>query len=1002
MSVWTSARYIDDAWQFVARFLDEKTATGLASTLFLDRHTDGTGRLEPHIPPGQLCNLMSRGKLTYAMLKTPGRTRHSQALAKVLKDCDVMYHGLVAVNRLTVLLDRACNVSMPLAKNYSDFIRLTALADGAAGQLTPHDVKERSDCALIALETVMEARRRATVDLVKVMAFSYRAKVRSSMNGDKILFTKTFRIGEHKYECKLMPGAVFLIHAGRTYFLRNQDVDAIKSSLLGFGIYRYALLMHGKPGSGLNYTLRLKGDQILDLMHVAMISAKPSLQNRIVQAWDMAYHRQFADTCKDVSPVASDTQAQKWLDKKGEDVVSWKKIQTVVADLQPVEQKELLTIHRCLPVPDFDYFSHMEKQIVMYEEAKLPEEFKESHLDEIMVVYEYYLFVAYKERHGVWPGVPKNAVADREEYAHWPLSYGGVFTPEKVLEIDADGTFQYVQHTTDYLDLMKDSAICPDSVDEKMTPLEYYKINKLQRSQLLRVLGADELLNMSDWYTRMREMFWETRTDDKPEAKKPAGRWFFIMGAYVRLFQSEYEANVTPYIDELSQIAIGKAHTERITTHNRLGHPPSHAEGRNPLFISFDLAKWSPRLTTLFHKKIDAIWARLFGMPHLNEMYRAYEDGKMHYFKKNIHHSWAKMGRDFEGIAGKRLTVFHLAVMHAAVIRLKDAGLNTGHAHFTVYIDDGLLRLEKDGPWDTKTVEAVRRIIDQVYRESGLVLSWDKTYIHTAWNVFLNDEYFYSTKTPLSLRAFLKLTDRTEVAAPSLLQEIAFLQSRSAGSLVNDAFVYAVSNLFHYFLGGVLEKYNSQAVSLTGALWVFVPVSLGGLGVPSSLNLAGSVAGRAHIDGLGNLKRIAQRFRELAPAINRVINVSMKPMTTTLAITAPWTIRREGPTLVENRLGRAVERALRRQKDLPGLNRLLQEVGGSPTDAEEQLEAFSGTVSLTGLYLVGKTSRRNVFSQIASKILRSTSALTLVGKRQFARVVVGLRLNAQEVLRTWG
>lgn len=1001
MSVWKTCRYLDDTWQFFARFVNSNDAVGTDMLRLLERKTKGSYKHEPHVNRGVISDLIKLENLTYKQLKAPGRVKNYIAITNTLSKFREkrLVYGIEAVYRTTYLLNKQAKIGKPLAEDFENLYRDLYLYNGAVSQLTRQDVELTLNRNVNLIRDYVEPRTQKALDLIKLISKSNKSASRSKALHDTELHKIETNIFGFQCECHMFPGALMLERYDEVIILTNHDVDDIKSILAGVGTYLYSMGSYSLPNGDINQKTLSKAVEVSEyvLKRGSLMPARGL--NLLVRACDVAYHLDSAQYASGVSEQAYNMQQEKWRDENLDKILDLEHYLSLCRNDDLLLRKELLSFHRCLPSPEYDYISHMDAQMEMYEKASLPAEFNPNMLNNLMVLYEYYMFIGYKAKHGMYPGVVKDEHREDPTLMRWPHAVIGGFTPETVLKIDASGEFAWKDHFEDYLDLLKDKAICPSNIDEINTAKQFREIDKLKRSQVMDMLGRNNLVNMEDLRNNMENVMWSCKVDDKSEAKKPGGRMFFLMGSEARLLGSEYEANVDNYLSGISQITIGKSREDKIRSLNHLAAPPLPSSNLDALFVSFDLSKWSPRLPVDFHVAIDTLLARLFGKPHLEKMHYALTRGTMTYIKNGILHRCDKPGRDFEGLAGKRLTLLHLCVMHYAVVNVED--IYTGRPRFQTYIDDGLLRLDKKGGWNAELVKEVMDRLDRAYRQCGFVLSLDKTYFDRVWNVYLNDEMLYSTKIPMTMKALLKLNDRCEQTAPSYLDEISFLDGRASGAYMSGGLIYPVAGMFLYQIANKYRGKSNGRIPRKVAIWHYVPVAFGGVGIRGTIHMCGSVSGITVSDQTFNMKAIVYRYPGLRDEVNKIFNTKIRPMSAIEQLRAPWSVRRTEATLVQNRMQRYVEEALQNYNSLPGLNVLVNSVRGGDSFNYMQPVAGENRVSLTLNALVYATSKASVFSNIAAKIIRGTSALSIVGIRRTMRCIYANHKNFEDVVKTW-
>jgi len=290
-----------------------------------------------------------------------------------------------------------------------------------------------------------------------------------------------------------------------------------------------------------------------------------------------------------------------------------------------------------------------------------------------------------------------------------------------------------------------------------------------------------------------------------------------------------------------------------------------------------------------------------------------------------------------------------------------------------------------------------------VYGAAGLQISWDKTYLDTSWSVFLNDVRFYGTAQYAGVRAFLKMNDRTDVPVPSIMDDVSLLESRARGALFSGCHLYAVIIFLAFLLSDVLHKWSpvGKVIGATQALWAYVPIALGGLGVSNPLILTGSFTGKPLSDGIGNLKRIVIRYPNLKADINHVINQKISTKDYSSALAAPFTVRREESVLVGGYLSRCVTNGLQKLKGTAGFINLIKIASVAHSETGHLYDALPQTINLHMLSMLYKVTPLAALQSIANKFLKANSMRWVVGARSLIRVAYAQLKNAGVVLAKW-
>lgn len=233
-----------------------------------------------------------------------------------------------------------------------------------------------------------------------------------------------------------------------------------------------------------------------------------------------------------------------------------------------------------------------------------------------------------------------------------------------------------------------------------------------------------------------------------------------------------FPENIHAYAQYAPGYMAGKSYNDTIKLTNHIYEPQTILMTTMPLYLSFDIQKWSPGMPIAVHQFLDNMYADVFGVPSLNEASRIFTDGDMHYIKENVHFTAEKPSRDFEGFAGKKLTMWHIGVMGYAVNRLRALKLIEGHGRFASLIDDGLLRVDVDATDFKGTVKDILQVVEEVYNMWGLELSWDKTFVSSYFSIFLHNIRWQKVVVNAGSRVLGKITNRAEVPVPCVVSDL--------------------------------------------------------------------------------------------------------------------------------------------------------------------------------------------------------------------------------------
>jgi len=662
-----------------------------------------------------------------------------------------------------------------------------------------------------------------------------------------------------------------------------------------------------------------------------------------------------------------------------------------------------------LPQPDFDYFGAAARQMEKYSKpAPYGNEVADADtgtFEHLMLYYRHTLIRAYHNKKGVCPGVCPLRRNMPEWAQQYPLISPARIPFLEVGQINLEGAIDYVHHGGAVIDFLKDKGMAPADLDVIGSEAAYAKVPIEEKNFLLWSVTGGAGFDITAARGALDTMHYDVKADDKPEAKKPFGRWFFSAHGDIRLVQSEYEHNVSELAKYAPGVIAGRSIKETREKMNDITKVDSAAlmGTRRILLLSFDLDAFSPSYPGDVHRATDAINAEVFGVPSLARAHDIHARGNVHYIKNAVHHVMPKPDRDFEGLSGKKNTLYHSAVMGYAVSRLRALNLIDRAGKFADLIDDGLLRLDLTPAQYATNIPRILQVIEKVYNLAGFHISWDKTLVSGHLSVFLNDIRYDGTLISPGLRAFLKVTHRDEAIAPSLLSELATLEATCRGAISANSFVNATYGLYVYGVTDLFRRWGAAAFKPNSGLAVvaFAPSALGGFSCANMQSMMANVAGPALAEGLANLRSIATRFRTMHSTCNIIINQTMRPMSVEAQMRAATAIRREGRVMRTTRAQQAIADALLRKVPAPVLHRLLGGARQSFASMYQQVVIADARVAYEALRMLWQSSMDHALDTLAAKFMRSRTAMALVRPRVLFRAAIANKTEAVALFREW-
>jgi hypothetical protein len=795
----------------------------------------------------------------------------------------------------------------------------------------------------------------------------------------------------------------------KCYVLTRNDIDRIDKVVMGLAWMGYYLAEYAVDTPEINRKMTETFMQIKEIVRDSFSRVNKFNADRVCRAFDVLLWTYVADKTSDINRDAYLRQKKKADDDKLGEIIPLDKIRDLVAGFKLREGIELLQLYKCLPQPDFDYFGAAHRQDELYRVDKPYGEDVENEetgpYEDLWKYYKFTLLKSYHKKHGVCPGVIRSELSLDGWRQSYPYVKPEVIPFREIDDIDMDFSFRYNAHGTDILDLVKDKAICPKNVDLVRTERDLAEKDVTQKNYLMDVLSRPIPIDVQDLLRHHDNLPNDVKAEDKPEAKKPNGRWFFEASTERRLVHSEYETSVAEYGKHTVGCMMGKSTRDKITTMNYICAPDRSlgVAGYKPLLVSFDLEKFSPAMKRETHERRDKIYAGLFGQEHLNHAADVYTKGKVHYIKKNVHHSFEKHGRDFEGFSCKSNTVYHCAVMGYSIRRLRELGLVRHAGRFGGFVDDGILRLEVPIQGYDDKVKNILRVLEQIYAMANLYISWDKTYVSSYFSVFLNEFNYGGTPITPGVRSFLKISNRGENMCPSFLDDQGMLDSTVRGAIAAGCPTHLATVCHAFNMMDLFKKWGKggEVLGTKLAIAAYAPVNLGGFSCSSVMNLSGSTSGPTLVEAIGNLRAIAVRYNKLVPQINAIVNQKMQALPGNSKVTAPMACKREGRTLKGTRAKAVIERKLLKMLNTPVIRSLIGDVDVRlDEDMIDQLVANARVPVEIGT-LVYTSSISHLVTQISGKFLRARTAFKLIAPRHFFRASLANMTEARTLIHEW-
>jgi len=782
------------------------------------------------------------------------------------------------------------------------------------------------------------------------------------------------------------------------YVVTSADFEKIEKYILGAATARvyaglYGMLNPDSRGDLVKATIAWQ-----DAAADRMLGLTKDEANVFCRAFDVAYFVNLAKVASDVSSRAHDHQKSKWHKEKLEQIIPLGKIFDCVSRLKPKEKLEVLQQYKLLPVADFDYFGMLYRQHELYKDRrKVANQFwLKPAFQDVLRYYKWMMVTGYFRRHGHCPGLCMPKGQDKPWHGDYPHVDPSKISPDDVEDIDFFGAFKYKMRGSDYLDLVKDKAICPPKVRELANSGDLNELPVKEKSQLVDMMCRNERLNTAELWRKFPQLDFDVKADDKPEAKKPNGRMFFELGSEARLCISEYEDSIADYARFIPGVTAGMSSGDLVETLNKCTSLLPDGFDDCSVFVSFDLEKWSPTFQAEAHREIDKIWANAFGKPELEEASRIFSVGKVHYLKGAIHHSFDKIGSEYEGHFARKGTVYHAAVMGMTVRKMRASGLLKRGGYFAALLDDGLLKVALPKASVARRIKALMHDLEIHYNSAGYFISWDKTFVSIRFAIFLNEVRVDGRSITPGMKSVIKISNRSDAICPNLLADIDYAGQSTRGAIASGATPYATYVVYLLNVCDAVRRWTKikDISDLRFALKAFLPGRFGGMGVASLGQMAGSLAGDALIEALGLLRVVGIRYPDLKDVIRGVLPTAVAPISIKNQLTNPLAVKSTARGLRSDRGSIAIERHLLGTNVIPYLAPYVIRVQENALSIDSFPSKIPSRFPFELRHKLYASSSYSMIANIVAKFQKSKSALVFVPYRALFRATLANKTEA--------
>lgn len=558
--------------------------------------------------------------------------------------------------------------------------------------------------------------------------------------------------------------------------------------------------------------------------------------------------------------------------------------------------------------------------------------------------------------------------------------------------------------------IWKDSSVGADTLDDGLSG-EFPDRKKNMKTRMLFDVDVPnpELLEVNAEH--VVEML------IKGEGHKDPARAIFSSNIRHRFRQSLLELAVERVARHHPSFFVGSG-PEEYERVERLITTPGNDPSLLPRYYSFDVSGWSAKMSRDIQLESRKIWSALYSselfVDNLSEM----ADAKI-YVNKSGYIGWYRnTGSNLEGFDGKHLTMVNVAMLAATVkvwrLEAVAEGLCTkaeaGKVRATLmsYIDDGMAKI--DFPATNGQAQATacfakfQEVALKVFSDASFTLDPPKCFPSDVFFVFLNEVYIAGRRILHGTRAASAICGdpmEEHLSFPECVDKVTN-GCRGVVKSGADATAAAVLQAFHLFFLAADWVKLGDPIALTR--WMVVPKAMGGLGVPTQLQISSTASGEPMAEGIMLLQLLANATGYDAQLLVELVTAEYESNAAESVLVAPLSIRIAEGYMPVSAMSVAVRKAVEDWADRGGeLSRIAMEyLRYADPDALKDYAAMvipaEGVVQEAYLNAAADSHPQKVFAQFTKSIESSRTLRNIVGFQAYSKIILD---NAGQAKASW-
>jgi hypothetical protein len=436
-------------------------------------------------------------------------------------------------------------------------------------------------------------------------------------------------------------------------------------------------------------------------------------------------------------------------------------------------------------------------------------------------------------------------------------------------------------------------------------------------------------------------------------------------------------------------------------------------------YYSFDVSGWSAKMSPEIQRASRAIWSKLYGTSLFVDNFNEMETAKIYVNKSGYIGWYENNGSNLEGFDGKHLTMVNVAMLAAAVKVWRAEAVADGmctaveaanvRATLMAYIDDGMARIDFPASGGQAQAEACfkkfQSVSQAVFLDASFKLDPPKCFPSDVFFVFLNEAYVAGRRVMHGTRAAAAICGDPmdeHLSFPECVDKVTNA-CRGVVKAGADATAAAVLQAFHlYYLAGDWIRIDDAVVF---ARWAVVPRAMGGLGVPTQLQMGSTASGEPFAEGICTLQRLAKSTTFDAQLLVELLTAEYADNTVESTLVAPMAVHVVEGYMPTAAMSVAVRRAIEDYRDRGGtLSPIATEYlrYADPVALREYAELIvpeGGIVQEVFLEAAAESHPQKVFAQFTRSIESSRTLRNIVGWGVYHQIVNDNRMACRA---SWG